>query len=115
MAIRASTVLRTGNGRASRTNRFTRRLHRLGLEARLDEAVMQQLLGIEERQRSCAGAEHDHQELLAVAPRGDREVVSRLLGEARLERLHTARVAEERDVARVDTPTIDERLAAEQR
>src|SRR5262249_30219708 len=107
--------LRAGYGRASRTDRFTRRLYRLGLEARLDEAVMQQPLRIEERQSPCARAEDDHQELLAAMPCGNGQVVAGLLGEAGLECLHTARIAEERNVARVDSTAIDERLAAEQR
>src|SRR5882672_7370744 len=92
-----------------------RRLHGLRLEARLDEAVMQELLGVEEGQRARARAEHDHEELLAAAPGGHGEVVAGLLREARLERLHAARIAEERDVARVDAAAVDECLAAEQR
>ena len=76
---------------------------------------MQELLGVEERQRTRARAEHDHEELLAAAPRGHGEVVACLLREARLERLHATRIAEERDVPRVDAAAVDECLAAEQR
>src|SRR2546423_1706890 len=92
-----------------------RRLHGLRLERRLDEPVMQELLGIEEGQRARARAEHDHEELLAAAPGGHGEVVACLLREARLERLHATRIAEERDVPRVDAAAIDECLPAEQR
>ena len=80
-----------------------------------DEAEAQEPLGVEKRLRARPSAEHDHQELLAVAPRRHGEVVAGLVGEARLERLHAARIPEERDVARVHPAVVHERLAAEQR
>src|SRR5439155_12677686 len=51
--------------------RRARRFHRWSLEAELDEAVQQELLGVHERGLPRARAEDDHEELLAVAPRGD--------------------------------------------
>src|SRR5438552_19210397 len=72
------------------------------LEPELHEPVEEELLRVEERRLTRPRPEHDHEELLAVAPRGDRKVVPRLAREAGLERLDPARVVEERDVARVD-------------
>src|SRR6187397_906683 len=93
---------------------WSRRLGRL-FEAGLHEAEAQQALGVDEGHRARAGAQHDHEELLAVAPGRHREVVAGLVGEAGLERLHAARIAEERDVARVHTAVVDEGLAAQER
>src|SRR2546421_5119550 len=116
MAIVAA-ALGPRRGRAAGADALAARrgLHGLlRLQARLDEAVVQQLLGVEKRQRSGARAEDDHQKLLAATPGGDREVVAGLVREAGLERLHATGIAEQRNVARVDTTAVQERLATEE-
>src|SRR5215510_1401575 len=71
---------------------------RLGrLDTGLDEAVAQELLGVAEGETPRLGAHHDQEEALARPPRRDGEVVARLAREARLQRLHAARILEERD------------------
>src|SRR5260370_14709019 len=87
---------------------------RRGLEPRLDEGVVQELLRVEKRERARARAEDDHDELLAPAPHRHREVVARLAREAGLAGLDAAPPLEEPDGPRVDAAVEDERLAAEQ-
>src|SRR5207247_8566793 len=100
-----------------RAGRLLRRRARLRwtVQPGLDEAILQELLRVEERERPGARAEDDHDELLPVAPRRHGQVVAGLESEPGLERLHTQRVVEQRNVARVDAPAVDERLPAQHR
>src|SRR6185295_18185680 len=76
---------------------------------------LQELLRVEERRRSGARAEHDHDELLPIAPGRDGQVIAGLEGESGLERLYAQGVVEEGNVSRVDAAAVDERLPAQHR
>src|SRR5262245_30849956 len=89
------------------------RLGRRRLEADLDEAIAKEPLGVQERERAGARAQHDHHELLSPPPGRHGEVVPGLLGEPGLEGLHAPGVVEEWNVTRVDPAVVYERLAPE--
>src|SRR5688572_3502127 len=115
LAARARSANRGGATRAYRLATSGRALDDLGLETSLDEAVLEEPLGVQEGQRARSRTQHDHQELLTAAPCGHRQVVARLVGEAGLERLHPTRIVEERNVTRVHASAVDERLSSQQR
>src|SRR5262249_4710724 len=92
----ASTLARRPRWRGLRALRSGRHL-----EPGLDEAVPQELLGVAEGQAARLRSEHDEEEPLPLAPRGDGEVVARFPREARLEGLYPAGILEEGDAAAV--------------
>jgi hypothetical protein len=80
-----------------------------------DEAVLEELARVAEGEASRLRSQHDQKEALARAPGGDGQVVARLVGEPRLQRLHAAGIVEERDAPAVHAPTVDEGLSAQDR
>src|SRR5215467_2239215 len=88
---------------------------RLGrhLEAGLDEAVAQELLGVVEGQAPRLRSQDDQEEALTLAPCRDGEVVARLAGETRLERLYPAGILEEGDAAAMHTAAVHEARPAQ--
>src|SRR4029453_1478628 len=116
---RAGPRLARGGDRGARAPRATARRRRRAargviadVQARGDEPVLQDLARSAEGLAARVRAQDDQEEALPGPPGGDCEVVTRLVGEAGLERLHPARVVEERDAARVDPPAEHEGLAA---
>src|SRR5215472_4115345 len=104
----ASPLVRTTRGRGPL---------RLGrdLKAGLDEAVPQELLGVAEGQAARLCPEHDEEEALSLAPRGDGEIVAGLARETRLEGLHPAGILEERDASAVYAAAVHEARPPEER
>src|SRR5215467_6014309 len=106
----ASPLVRTTRGRGRGPLRLGR-----DLEAGLDEAVPQELLGVAEGQAARLCPEHDEEEALSLAPRGDGEIVAGLAGETRLEGLHPAGILEERDASAVYAAAVHEARPPEER
>src|SRR5215831_14114614 len=106
----ASPLVRTTRGHRRGPLRLGR-----DLEAGLDEAIPQELLGVAEGQAARLRSEHDEEEALSLTPRGDGEIVARLAGEAGLEGLHPAGILEERDASAVHAAAVHEARPPEER